>query len=62
MIGKAARPGEDEEGKCFVYCPTPKKEFYKKFLLEPFPIESHLNHFLADHINAEIVGKTIENS
>lgn len=61
-MGKAGIPSEDEEGKCFVYCPSSKKDFYKKFLQEPFPVESHLNHFLADHINAEIVNKTIENS
>jgi len=59
-MGMAGRPDEDDEGKCFVYCPTSKKEFYKKFLEEPFPVESHLNHFLEDHLNAEIVGKTIE--
>ena len=33
------------------------QEFYKKFLYEPFPVESHLDHFLADHINAEVVTK-----
>lgn len=28
---------------------------------EPFPCESHLNHFLQDHLNSEIVAKTIQN-
>ena len=34
MMGKAGLPeeGEDSEARCFIYCPTPKKEFYKKFL------------------------------
>lgn len=40
-------------------CHTPRKEYYKKFLFEPFPVESHLDHFLHDHIVAEIVNKTI---
>lgn len=44
-----------------VFCHTPKKDFYRKFLFEPFPVESHLNHFITDHLNAEIVSKTIEN-
>ena len=42
-------------------CQAAKKAFYKKFLYEPVPIESHLDKFLHDHFNAEIVTKTIEN-
>lgn len=38
-----------------------RKEFYKKFIYEPLPIESHLDQYLHDHLNAEIVNKTIEN-
>ena len=40
-------------------CHTPRKEYYKKFLFEPYPVESHLDHFLHDHMVAEIVNKTI---
>ena len=36
-----------------------KKHFYKKFLYEPFPVESSLLGVLADHLNAEIVATTI---
>lgn len=60
MLGRASRP-QDQLSKCSFFCFGPKKEFYKKFLFEPLPVESHLDHFLADHINAEIVTKTIEN-
>jgi pre-mRNA-splicing helicase BRR2 len=60
MMGRACRPLVDESGKCAIFCHTPKKEFYKKFVYEPLPIESHLDHFLHDHFNAEIVTKTIE--
>ena len=42
-------------------CQNSKKDFFKKFLYEPLPIESHLDHCLHDHFNAEIVTKTIEN-
>jgi len=42
-------------------CQSSKKEFYKKFLYEPLPVESHLDHFLHVHFNAEVVTKTIEN-
>lgn len=33
-------------------CAAPRKEYYKKFLFEPLPIESHLDHFLHDTFNA----------
>ncbi len=40
-------------------CHAPRKEYYKKFLYEAFPVESHLDHALADHMAAEIVTRTI---
>jgi len=61
MIGRANRPLKDEEGKCVVMCQTSKKDFFKKFVYEPLPVESHLDHCLHDHFNAEIVTKIIEN-
>jgi len=61
MLGRASRPLLDDSGKAVVLCHTPKKEFYKKFLYEPLPVESHLDHFINDHMNAEVVTKTIEN-
>ncbi|KAK6060350.1 Sec63 domain protein [Cooperia oncophora] len=47
--------------KCVLMCQSSKKDFFKKFLYEPLPVESHLDHCLHDHFNAEIVTKTIEN-
>ncbi|XP_034244320.1 putative U5 small nuclear ribonucleoprotein 200 kDa helicase isoform X2 [Thrips palmi] len=61
MIGFANRPLEDDDAKCVLMCQTSKKDFFKKFLNEPLPVESHLDHRLHDHFNAEIVTKTIEN-
>jgi pre-mRNA-splicing helicase BRR2 len=53
---------EDEENvsKCVVLCHTPKKEFLKRILHHPLPVESHLDHFLHDHLNAEIVSNTVQ--
>ena len=48
-----------QESRCFVLVHTPKAEYFKKFLFEPLPVESHLNHFLANHLNAEIVAKNV---
>lgn len=61
MVGLASRPLVDDSGKCVILCQSSKKEFFKKFLFEPLPVESHLDHVLHDHFNAEIVTKTIEN-
>eukprot|EP00850_Spirogloea_muscicola_P009705 SM000055S18239 [mRNA] locus=s55:210526:220744:+ [translate_table: standard] len=61
MMGRASRPLIDSSGKCVILCHAPKKEYYKKFLYEPLPAESHLDHYLHDHMNAEVVVRTIEN-
>ncbi|KAI5074534.1 hypothetical protein GOP47_0010495 [Adiantum capillus-veneris] len=61
MMGRASRPLIDKFGKCIILCHAPRKEYYKKFLCEPLPVESHLDHFFHDHLNAEVVVRTIEN-
>eukprot|EP00210_Caulerpa_lentillifera_P005576 g5333.t1 len=61
MMGRASRPLEDQTGRCVLMCHGARKEYYKKFLFEAFPVESHLDHFLGNHFTAEIVTKTIEN-
>ncbi|GMY20968.1 DExH-box ATP-dependent RNA helicase DExH12-like [Fagus crenata] len=61
MMGHASRPLLDNSGKCVILCHAPRKEYYKKFLYESFPVESHLHHFLHDNLNAEIVAGIIEN-
>jgi pre-mRNA-splicing helicase BRR2 len=61
MMGRASRPGVDTSGMCVLLTQNSKKEYYKKFIYEPLPVESHLDQRMADHMNAEIVMKTIEN-
>lgn len=61
MIGRANRPLEDDDAICVLMCQSSKKDFFKKFLNESLPVESHLDHRMHDHFNAEIVTKTIEN-
>ena len=60
MMGHACRPLVDDVGRCVLLCHSPKKVFFRKFLYEPLPVESHLDHYLADHMCAETVTKTIE--
>uniref|UniRef100_A0A2P2L2Z5 RNA helicase n=1 Tax=Rhizophora mucronata TaxID=61149 RepID=A0A2P2L2Z5_RHIMU len=61
MMGHASRPLLDNSGKCVILCHAPRKEYYKKFLYEAFPVESHLHHFLHDNFNAEVVAGVVEN-
>ncbi|KAG0004796.1 activating signal cointegrator 1 complex subunit [Modicella reniformis] len=61
MMGRAGRPQFDQEGIARIFVHDAKKNFYKKFLHEPFPVESSLHLHLDDHLNAEIVGGTIKN-
>ncbi len=53
--------GSSQSAKCILYCHTPRKEYFIKFLQEPLPIESQLDHCLHDHLNADVVAGTIEN-
>ncbi|KAK3240835.1 activating signal cointegrator 1 complex subunit [Cymbomonas tetramitiformis] len=59
MMGRAGRPQFDNHGVAVILVHEPKKSFYKKFLYEPFPVESSLPDSLHDHFNAEIVGGTV---
>ncbi|XP_031846390.1 activating signal cointegrator 1 complex subunit obelus isoform X2 [Nomia melanderi] len=61
MMGRAGRPQFDDSGVAVVLVHDLKKNFYKNFLHEPFPVESSLLAVLPDHINAEIVAGTIKN-
>merc|ERR1719341_1360105 len=60
MIGRAGRPQYDDQGVAMVLVHDVKKGFYKRFLYEPFPVESSLLAVLPDHLNAEIVAGTIQ--
>ncbi|KAJ3219925.1 activating signal cointegrator 1 complex subunit [Dinochytrium kinnereticum] len=60
MMGRAGRPQFDNSGVAKIFVLDTKKNFYKKFLHEPFPVESSLHLCIHDHINAEVVGGTIK--
>lgn len=59
MMGRAGRPQFDDTGVAVVLVQDVKKNFYRKFLYEPFPVESSLLQVLPDHLNAEIVAGTV---
>ena len=59
MMGRAGRPQFDDQGVAVILVHDQKKHFYKKFLYEPFPVESSLMDVLPDHLNAEVVAGTV---
>eukprot|EP01013_Petalomonas_cantuscygni_P032652 TRINITY_DN5927_c0_g1_i1.p1 TRINITY_DN5927_c0_g1~~TRINITY_DN5927_c0_g1_i1.p1 ORF type:complete len:2313 (-),score=404.58 TRINITY_DN5927_c0_g1_i1:3397-10335(-) len=59
MMGRAGRPQYDTSAVSAIFVHEPKKAFYKKFLYEPFPVESQLHKVLAPHVNAEIASGTV---
>ncbi|KAL1916259.1 uncharacterized protein VTP21DRAFT_5876 [Calcarisporiella thermophila] len=59
MMGRAGRPQFDTTGIARIFVHDSKKNFYKKFLHEPFPVESSLHLQLDNHLNAEITSGTV---
>ncbi|KAJ1675795.1 activating signal cointegrator 1 complex subunit 3 [Spiromyces aspiralis] len=59
MIGRAGRPQFDDKAVARIFVQDTKKEFYKRFLHESFPVESSLHNHLDDHLNAEIAAGSI---
>ncbi|KFA74848.1 hypothetical protein S40288_03505 [Stachybotrys chartarum IBT 40288] len=60
MFGKALRPSQDGRGRGVLMLPQVKREYYKKFLHEALPVESHLNNYLHDAFVTEVSTKMIE--
>ena len=60
MFGKAAQPSKDGRSRGVLMVPAVKREYYKKFLNEALPVESHLQNFLQDAFVTEISTKMIE--
>jgi pre-mRNA-splicing helicase BRR2 len=62
MFGKAGRSGIDKSAYGVLMVSDVKREYYKKFLGEALPIESHLHAYLSDAFVAEISSKVITNT
>ena len=60
MVGKCTQPGEGGTSRCMLFCQANRKEYFKKFLAEGLPLESRLNSYAQDFLNAEIVARTVE--
>lgn len=62
MFGRASRPQIDRLGKGVLMVPGVKREYYKKFLNEALPIESHLHIYMHDAFVAEISTRVISST
>ncbi|MCJ1451852.1 DEIH-box ATPase [Mycoblastus sanguinarius] len=62
MFGKASRPLDDKSSKGVLMVPATKREYYKKFLNEALPIESHLQVYMHDAFVSEISTKIIQST
>ncbi|KAI5466670.1 pre-mRNA splicing helicase [Mariannaea sp. PMI_226] len=60
MFGKALRPSKEGRGRGVLMLPQVKRDYYKKFLNEALPVESHLHNYLHDVFVTEISTKMIE--
>jgi pre-mRNA-splicing helicase BRR2 len=60
MFGKALQHGKEGRARGVLMLPQVKREYYKKFLNEALPVESHLHNFLHDAFVTEISTKMIE--
>ncbi|KTW29425.1 hypothetical protein T552_01377 [Pneumocystis carinii B80] len=61
MLGYAYQPDHNGISKAILMTSAVKKEYYRKFLSEALPIESHLQIFMHDAFVTEIATSTIEN-
>ncbi|GME83544.1 unnamed protein product [Ambrosiozyma monospora] len=57
MVGLARLPGAN--AKCVILTHCSQLDYYKKFLRESLPLESHFNYFLHDAFVSEINGGVI---
>ncbi|KAI2629761.1 Sec63-domain-containing protein [Hypoxylon sp. NC1633] len=62
MFGKALRPSRDGRSRGVLMVPAVKREYFKKFLNEALPVESHLHNFVHDAFVTEVSTKMIESA
>ncbi|KAK9780804.1 putative ATP dependent RNA helicase [Seiridium cardinale] len=60
MFGKALKPSKDGRARGVLMVPGTRREYFKKFLNEALPVESHLQNFVHDAFVTEVSTKMIE--
>ncbi|KAI0164808.1 Sec63 Brl domain-containing protein [Xylariaceae sp. FL1272] len=59
MFGKALRPSKDGRSRGVLMTSAVKREYFKKFLNEALPVESHVHNYVHDAFVTEISTKMI---
>ncbi|KAI0482782.1 Sec63 Brl domain-containing protein, partial [Xylariaceae sp. FL0804] len=59
MFGKALRPSKDGRSRGVLMVPAVRREYFKKFLNEALPVESHLHNYVHDAFVTEVSTKMI---
>ncbi|KAH9902242.1 Sec63 Brl domain-containing protein [Xylariomycetidae sp. FL2044] len=62
MFGKALRPSRDGRSRGVLMAPAVRREYFKKFLNEALPVESHLHNYVHDAFVTEVSTKMIESA
>ncbi|KAI0535743.1 Sec63 Brl domain-containing protein [Xylaria digitata] len=62
MLGKALRSSRDGRCRAVLMTSAVKREYFKKFLNEALPVESHLHNYVHDAFVTEISTKMIEST
>ncbi|KAI1488164.1 Sec63 Brl domain-containing protein [Biscogniauxia mediterranea] len=62
MFGKALRPSGEGRSRGVLMVPSVRREYFKKFLNEALPVESHLHNYVHDAFVTEVSTKMIESA
>ena len=62
MFGRGSRPLDDQSSKGLLMVPATRREYYKKFLNEALPVESHLQGYMHDAFVSEVSTKIIQST
>jgi len=60
MVGRAGRSNVDDEGRAHIFTHANKKDFLRKVLSDPLPIESHLDQSVHDYLNTDIQNEIVQ--
>lgn len=55
------KTGNRNKARAAIFCHSPLKDYFAKYLSEPLPVESCLPHHLHEHLISEVASGEIQN-